>query len=205
MVPGSTPELLRWLDQRCRPVQEATLLQSLRDTGWSDAVARQALRRWCAGAVPRAPGCPADSGARPAPHPRCIDVGDRAVHVLMALAHPRVVLFGNLLSDECDAIMAAARPRMAALAHRGDPTGGEEINADRTSQGMFFQRGETPKWPGWSAHCQVAELAAGKRRGPAGAALRPRRRIQAAPRLLRPGRARHATIVRRGGQRVGTW
>ena len=39
MVPGSTPEMLRWLNQQLQAGQrEAALLQSLRDTGWSDAV-----------------------------------------------------------------------------------------------------------------------------------------------------------------------
>ena len=49
-VPGATPDLLRWLDQQLQAgLGHAALLQSLRDTGWADAVARQALEsvvRW---------------------------------------------------------------------------------------------------------------------------------------------------------------
>ena len=64
--------------------------------------------------------------------------------VLLAMAQPRIVVFGNLLSpEECDALIADAEPRLARSLTVATKTGGEEINADRTSDGMFFQRGET--------------------------------------------------------------
>ncbi|BBL25979.1 MULTISPECIES: 2OG-Fe(II) oxygenase [Comamonas] len=208
MVPGSTPDLLRWLDQQLQAGQkEATLLQSLRDTGWSDAVARQAFAQ-----VVRWRSAPAPQAAPPIPEPDLrrsptdIDVGDRAVHVLMALEHPRIVLFGNLLSaDECDAIVAAARPQMARSRTVETRTGSEEINADRTSQGMFFVRGQTPEvarlearlarllqWPLENGEgLQVLHY------GP-GAEYKPHHDY------FDPAEPGTATIVRRGGQRVGT-
>jgi prolyl 4-hydroxylase len=208
MVPGSTPDLLRRLDQQLQAGQkEATLLQSLRDTGWSDAVARQAFAQ-----VVRWRSAPAPQAAPPIPEPDLrrsptdIDVGDRAVHVLMALEHPRIVLFGNLLSaDECDAIVAAARPQMARSRTVETRTGSEEINADRTSQGMFFVRGQTPEvarlearlarllqWPLENGEgLQVLHY------GP-GAEYKPHHDY------FDPAEPGTATIVRRGGQRVGT-
>ena len=73
--------------------------------------------------------------------PLYIDTRDRRVHVLQAMAHPRVVVFGNLLSDEeCEALIALAEPRMARSLTVATQTGGEEVNDDRTSDGMFFQR-----------------------------------------------------------------
>ena len=55
-----------------------------------------------------------------------------------------MVVFGNFLSpEECDALIAAARPRMARSLTVATQTGGEEVNDDRTSDGMFFQRGES--------------------------------------------------------------
>jgi hypothetical protein len=63
MVPGSTPELLRWLDQQRRPVK-ARPRCSLRDTGWSDAVARQAFAQ-----VVRWRSAPAPQAAPPIPEP----------------------------------------------------------------------------------------------------------------------------------------
>ena len=57
--------------------------------------------------------------------------------------NPRVVVFGNLLSDEeCDEVIALAMPRLARSLTVATKTGGEEVNDDRTSSGMFFQRGE---------------------------------------------------------------
>lgn len=210
MVPGSTPDLLRWLDQQLQAGQrEAALLQSLRDTGWSDAVARQAFAqvvRWRNAPSTVAPAAPTIPEPDLRRSPTQIDVGDRAVHVLMALEHPRIVLFGNLLSaEECDAIVAAARPQMARSRTVETRTGGEEINADRTSQGMFFVRGQTPEvallesrlakllhWPLENGEgLQVLHY------GP-GAEYKPHHDY------FDPAEPGTATIVRRGGQRVGT-
>ena len=87
--------------------------------------------------------------ARPVPSPRLdespvhLDAGDRQVSVLQAMFNPRVVVFGSLLSDEeCDALIELAQPRLARSLTVAIKTGGEEVNADRTSNGMFFQRAE---------------------------------------------------------------
>jgi prolyl 4-hydroxylase len=53
------------------------------------------------------------------------------------------VVFGNVLTaDECDALIAAAKPRLNRSLTVATKTGGEELNADRTSSGMFFRRDE---------------------------------------------------------------
>jgi prolyl 4-hydroxylase len=76
--------------------------------------------------------------------PRLIDAGDRMVEVLTVMSQPRVVVLGGLLSDdECDALIAAASPRLARSLTVQTQTGGEELNPDRTSNGMFFNRGES--------------------------------------------------------------
>jgi prolyl 4-hydroxylase len=75
--------------------------------------------------------------------PLYLDAGDRRVAVLQVMADPRVVVFGGLLSDEeCEQLIALAKPRLARSLTVATKTGGEEVNADRTSNGMFFQRGE---------------------------------------------------------------
>lgn len=54
----------------------------------------------------RVPG-PAALNAEPV-----IEAGDRRVQVLASLLHPRVIVFGDLLSArECEALLAAARGR----------------------------------------------------------------------------------------------
>lgn len=207
-LPGATPELLRWLDQQLQAGQrETALLQSLRDTGWADTVSRQALAavaRWRAAASTQ-PQPPLPEPAM-AQHPSQIDVGDRSVHILMSLQHPRILLLGNLLSsEECDAIIAAAQPQMARSRTVEARTGGEEINADRTSEGMFFVRGQTPEvqrledrlarllqWPLENGEgLQVLHY------GP-GAEYKPHHDY------FDPAEPGTPTIVRRGGQRVGT-
>ena len=77
--------------------------------------------------------------------PLYIDAGDRQVQVVQTMRHPRVIVFGNLLaSDECDGLIDAARERLARSLTVETRTGGEAVNADRTSEGMFFERGENP-------------------------------------------------------------
>jgi prolyl 4-hydroxylase len=75
--------------------------------------------------------------------PLYLDGGDRRVHIVQAMYNPRVVVFGGLLSDgECEGLIALAKPKLARSLTVSTDTGGEEINQDRTSSGMFFQRGE---------------------------------------------------------------
>ncbi len=57
---------------------------------------------------------------------------------------PPLVVFSELLTAaECTELIAAARPRLARSLTVEAQTGGEEVNADRTSEGMFFSRGES--------------------------------------------------------------
>ncbi len=123
-----------------------------------------------------------------------IPAGDREVALLMAMSHPRVVVFGDLLSaEECAELIALARTRLARSETVATRTGESEVNEARTSDGMFFQPAEFPVCARLEARlAAAARLAAGERRGPADPALPPGRRIQAALRLFRPRRARHA-------------
>ena len=145
-----TPELRQWiLDQAARGIAAPALIDSMTASGWREQVAvaavEQVLRAHLEDAA-RQQGLPP---AVPVPAPQLdgaplfIDVGDRRVEVLMNLGRPRLVLLGNLLSpEECEALIEAARPRMARSLTVATATGGEEVNDDRTSSGMFFQRGE---------------------------------------------------------------
>ena len=153
---------------------------------------------------------PARPGALPEPEltgaPSVLDLGDRQVSVLLTLARPRVVVFGGLLSDaECDALVAAAQPRLARSLTVETHTGGEAVNADRTSDGMFFRRAETEliariesriarllRWPLENGEgLQVLNYAPGAQYKPHYDYFDP----------TAPGTP---TILKRGGQRVGT-
>lgn len=153
-----TPELRQWIvDQATAGCQPEDVLKSMTDAGWQEDVALQAMETTLQahlgnGMAPQAPvQAPADPlpPASPVPDidlssaPLWLDLGDRRVSVLGVMTQPRIVILGGFLSDdECDALVQAAAPRMARSLTVSNKTGGEEVNADRTSSGMFFQRGE---------------------------------------------------------------
>lgn len=208
-----TPELRQWiLDQSGAGIATPALIEAMRNAGWADSVAVRAveevLRAHLDGAAQPQGLPPAVPVPEPdiADAPLFIDVGDRQVEVLMSMANPRVVLFGNLLSpEECQAIIDAAQPRMARSLTVQTTTGGEEVNADRTSDGMFFQRGETPvvqrleeriarlvRWPIQNGEgLQVLHY-------------RPGAEYKPHYDYFDPDQPGTSTIVRRGGQRVAT-
>jgi prolyl 4-hydroxylase len=73
-----------------------------------------------------------------------IRVDGREVSVLMQLKHPRVIVFGNLLAqDECDKLVALAKPRITASGVIDMQSGGNRQDEGRTSSGMAFRRSET--------------------------------------------------------------
>ncbi|MGY1457125.1 2OG-Fe(II) oxygenase [Luteimonas sp. A534] len=75
--------------------------------------------------------------------PSVIDAGDREVVVLANMLHPRVVVFGSVLSDdECDALVAMGRERLRPSAVFNPDTGADEAHEARSSEGTFFRRGE---------------------------------------------------------------
>ena len=120
-----TPELRLWILEQTRAGHAPqAVLQSMRAAGWDEAVAREALAVVTGGqATPptaRAPSPVAPPAAVTLPEPDLaasplyLDAGDRRVHVLQAMVNPRVVVFGDLLSDEeCEQMIALARPRLA--------------------------------------------------------------------------------------------
>lgn len=208
-----TPELRQWIVAQAQAGFTApTLLKSMTDSGWDEGVAVDALEvvlREHLNTVAVQKGLP-DASPVPAPDlnesPLLVDVGDRQVEVLMEVAEPRIVLFGGLLSrEECEALIDAAKPRMARSKTVETLTGGEEINASRTSEGMFFQRGENDvvkkleariaklvNWPVENGEgLQILHY------GP-GAEYKPHYDY------FDPNEPGTPTILKRGGQRVGT-
>ena len=131
---------------------------------------------------------------------------DREVSILMSMREPRVVVFGNLLADEeCDEMVELADQRLARSHTVDTSTGDSEVNAARTSDGMFFSRGEhlvcerlearlaaLVQWPLENGEgLQVLRYRPGAEYKPHYDYFDPRE----------PGTA---TILKRGGQRVAT-
>jgi len=208
-----TPQLRQWIIEQAQAGHSAeAVLKSMLDSGWHEDVAVQAMETTLRGHLEQQAVQPALPAALPVPDPQLddsplyVDAGDRQVCVLQNMRDPRVVVFGGLLSDaECDALIELAKPRLARSLTVAAKTGGEEINADRTSNGMFFQRGENDlvrtieariarllRWPEENGEgLQVLHYLPGTEYKPHYDYFDPNE----------PGTP---TILRRGGQRVGT-
>lgn len=208
-----TPELRRWIVEQAEAGFAApVVLQSMRDAGWNEDTAAEALEITLQdhlNALAEQQGQPSAVKV-PEPlmgeSPAQIDAGDRMVCILLAMAKPRIVVFGNLLSpEECDALIAAAAPRMARSLTVATKTGGEEVNDDRTSDGMFFQRGENPVVQ--RIEERIARLLDWPIENGEGLQVlhyRPGAEYKPHYDYFDPGEPGTATILKRGGQRVGT-
>jgi prolyl 4-hydroxylase len=133
-----TPEVQAWVRaQSALGHTLPTLLKAMRAAGWQADVARELVADTLAAQAPVAvPKTAIRTACR-------VDAGDRQIDVLMQMQEPHIVVFGNVLSDEeCNALMDAARRRLTRSLTVAVKTGGEELNDDRTSRGMFFTRGE---------------------------------------------------------------
>ncbi len=140
-----TPELRHWIAEQTQAgVPTDAVLDAMLASGWKRAVARGALQE-----VRRATAQRRDPGTMPEPAldgaANAIPAGDREVRVVSAMKHPRVVVFGGLLdASECDELVALASERLLRSQTVVMGTGGSEVNPARTSEGMFFERGENP-------------------------------------------------------------
>ena len=150
MTQQVTPQLRQWIVEQAQAGHQAeAVLKSMLASGWAEEVAVEAMESTLRGHLEPAsvgtslPTPVAVPDLRLEESPLYVDAGDRQVHVLNVMENPRIVVFGNLLSDqECDELIELAKPRMARSLTVATKTGGEEVNDDRTSNGMFFQRGE---------------------------------------------------------------
>ena len=208
-----TSELRRWLVEQAQgghtPEQ---VLAAMLASGWAEAVARKALEEAANDALQTQRGSGGLPGVSRVPEPDLsgstprLWAGDRWVKVLLTLRHPRIIVFGDLLSDEeCDAMRALAGTRLARSETVAIASDGSEVNDARTSEGMFFERGETAliqrvearvaallNWP--LAHGEGLQV------------LRYRPGAEYLPHYdyFDPDHAGTPAILKRGGQRVAT-
>ncbi|MCV2356271.1 2OG-Fe(II) oxygenase [Paucibacter sp. B2R-40] len=135
-----SPELRTWIqEQLALGFSREQLLASMVSSGWQQRLALQALDEPVVGAdVSPVPALDL-SGGQPT-----LWIDGREVKVLLTISQPCVVVLGGLLSDEeCDAMVAAASARLSRSETVATTPGGSEINPARTSDGMFFERGES--------------------------------------------------------------
>ena len=146
-------DLLKWMNECLAQGHSAdNLKQTAVQTGWQTELVEATLAEALGvELVANRPGAPArtDGPTLPGPDlaqaPTFVDTSDRRVDIWTVVKHPRVIVFGNLLShDECDALIELAQPKLTRSLTVDNKTGGDEMNAARTSDGMFFARAENP-------------------------------------------------------------
>ena len=150
-----TEELRRWIvaqaEAGCRPED---VLAAMKSSGWDEDVAIDAMERTLSQRLDelgKRPAVALPPGAGKVPEPAVgagavVRLSDgHEVKILASMKLPRVVVFGGLMTDaECEQLMALAAPRLSRSETVDNATGGSEVNAARTSDGMFFERGEAP-------------------------------------------------------------
>ena len=73
-----------------------------------------------------------------------VNTADGTYPVLYGSSEPHIVLIGGVLSkEECEAVIALARPRTEASVTIDNGTGLPVTSAVRRSKGVFIERGET--------------------------------------------------------------
>lgn len=208
-----TPELRQWIVEQAQGGHSAeAVLKSMLASGWTEDVAVEAMESTLRGHLEAQAVQQGLPPAVPVPDPQLdesplyVDAGDRKVHILQNMYNPRVVVFGNLLSDEeCDELIGLARPRLARSLTVATKTGGEEVNEDRTSSGMFFQRGENDVVRKLEA--RIARIVNWPEENGEGLQIlhyRPGAEYKPHYDYFDPKEPGTPTILKRGGQRVAT-
>jgi prolyl 4-hydroxylase len=214
MTQSITPELRQWiLDQARAQRGPIDVIRSMMESGWSEDVALQAMEEVLGSQLGRGGATPAPMPPPvPVPEPdleglpSSITIDGHTIDIVTTMREPRVVVFGNLMTgDECDQMVELARARLARSETVVTSTGASEVNVARTSDGMFFDRGENDlckrieqrisglvRWPVENGEgLQILRYKPGSEYKPHYDYFDPRE----------PGTP---TILRRGGQRVGT-
>jgi len=211
---NANPDLLKWLNEcLARGHTAESLTSTALASGWHPDLVRATMAEAVGSElIAHRAGAPARTAglALPGPDlsqsPTFIDTSDRRVEVWTVLKHPRVIVFGNLLApEECDALIELAQPKLTRSLTVDNQTGGDELNAARTSDGMFFARAENPVVE--RVEKRLAELLRWPYENGEGLqVLRYRHGAQYVPHYdyfdpAQPGTPR---ILTRGGQRVAT-
>lgn len=212
-VADVNPELRRWIVEQaqagCHP---DAVLKAMLASGWDEAVAIRALEDTLQGYLDdhaEAHGMPGASEV-PVVQAECEanvwQIGGRELSTVVALREPRVVVFsGFLADDECEGLMDLAARRLARSQTVDVQTGGNEVNSARTSEGMFFSRGENELCSRIEA--RIASLLSWPvENGEGLQVLRYRPGAEYLPHYdyFDPAQAGTPAVLRRGGQRVAT-
>lgn len=213
MSQAITPALREWIVSQAQAgFASEVVLKSMIASGWQEDVAINALETTLQDHIKAAN----ISTVLPAPlavpqlaiesSPLYLQLEDRRVTVLSCMSDPSIVVLGDFLSgEECDGLIEGAKPRMARSLTVATQTGGEELNEDRTSNGMFYSRAENELIA--RIERRLAQLTRWPVENGEGLQIlhyRPGAEYKPHYDYFDPGEPGTPTILKRGGQRVAT-
>ena len=143
------PELREWILTTTRAGHSIdTVLKMMQETGYDPRQSRgivSAVLNVPISTLDTHAPVPKQQGRRTRhPEPPQMVIDGRTVHVALSMESPALRVLNDFLSgEECDALIEQARPRLQR-AKTVDSAGKQQIDARRTSEGMFFITGETP-------------------------------------------------------------
>lgn len=213
MTQAITPQLREWIVAQAQAGFGAdAVLQSMLASGWHEETAIEALETTLREHLKNSQLPVLLPAGVPVPQlaiedsPLYLDLEDRRVSVLAAMKSPNIVVLGGFLSDEeCDGLIEGAKPRMARSLTVATKTGGEELNEDRTSNGMFYTRTENELIA--RIERRLAQLTRWPMENGEGLQIlhyRPGAEYKPHYDYFDPAEPGTPTILKRGGQRVAT-
>jgi prolyl 4-hydroxylase len=213
MSQAITPQLREWIVAQAQAGFAAdAVLQSMMASGWHEETAMEALETTLSEHLKSSQPHLMLPGGVPVPQlaiddsPLYLDLEDRRVSVLASMKNPSIVVLGGFLSDEeCDGLIEGAKPRMARSLTVATKTGGEELNEDRTSSGMFYARTENELIA--RIERRLAQLTRWPMENGEGLQIlhyRPGAEYKPHYDYFDPAEPGTPTILKRGGQRVAT-
>jgi prolyl 4-hydroxylase len=209
-----TPEVRQWIASEAAAGKTVdTILAGLMASGWSLAVALEALAPSAAAALSSGlPPLATEPESYPVPEPYPADTGSsividgHTIHILMAMRNPRVLVLGNVLTySECDALIGLAKQSLSPSQTVVESAGGGQVDKSRTSESALLSRGQ-------DALCQRIEARIAKLtdwpldHGEGLHILRYQRGAQYEPHYdyFKPAQAGTESYTARGGQRVAS-
>lgn len=207
-----TPDLQQWIvAQAAAGVAPEAVLVAMKQSGWDESVALDAIEATLEDFLnQRALSLEPTEVALPTPQLgdglNELVLGEHKASLVMSLQQPRLcVVDGFLAPSECDELMLSAGVRLRRSETVQVATGGSEVNSARTSEGMFFERGESELCARIEA--RIAQLLQWPvERGEGLQVLRYQVGAEYKPHFdyFDPRHSGTPAILKRGGQRVAT-
>jgi len=141
-----TPDWHRWIGEAlANGNAPADLLATMKEHDFDERAARDAIADAVFGGAPppTAASTPAHAFVSRLAEGHVLRTPDRDIRVLVRVSRPVIAVLDNVLDDEeCAALKAMARDRLAPSAVVSPNSGSNTIMDIRTSEGAYFQRAE---------------------------------------------------------------